>query len=111
MYLSPDEKRKRILTVYFSFFGSFDIESCKRCECDRLTVSRYYSELDQQPVSSYCGGKKYSFLYEYLFFVHLGKRKRRILGSTAYIRFVSDDTENYRGFNLTFIAGSGEGKG
>ncbi|CAH3113939.1 unnamed protein product [Pocillopora meandrina] len=92
-------------------FYSSDIESCKRCECDRLTVSRSYNDLDRQSVSSDCGGKNYSFLYEYLFFAHLGKRKKRILGSTAYIRFVSDDTENYRGFNLTFIAGSGEGKG
>ena len=92
-----------------SFFGSYDIESCKDCECDSLKVSNTYNGLDQQ-LGKTCGRSNYNYLYEYLGHWS-GGNFQRVQGSIAYIRFVSDDTENYKGFSLAFTALSNSGKG
>ena len=94
----------------FLFFGSFDIESCERCNCDRLKIGNFHYHLFRHS-TTYCGGHSYNFLYGYLFSVDWSEGFfKKIQGSTAYIRFVSDDTGNYKGFNLSFIAGSSTGK-
>ena len=99
----------------FLFFGSYDIEACEDCECDSLKISNTYDDLDQPLVRTErpdCGRYSYNYLYEYLFFVGWSETIfKKVPGSIAFIRFVSDDTENYKGFNLTFIAGSSPGKG
>lgn len=75
-------------------FGSYDIETCKDCECDSFKISNTYNGLDQQPGKG-CGRYSYNYLYEYLFFVDWsGGSIQNFPGSIAYIRFVSDDTEN-----------------
>ena len=93
----------------FLFFGSHDIEACKDCECDSLKISNTYDDLDRKPD---CGRYSYNYLYEYLFFVGWSETIfKKVPGSIAYIRFVSDDTENYKGFSLAFTALSNSGKG
>lgn len=92
-------------SIRFQYY-SYDIETCKDWECDSFKISNTYNGLDQQPGKG-CGRYSYNYLYEYLFFVDWsGGSIQNFPGSIAYIRFVSDDTEHYKGFNLTFIAGS-----
>ncbi|PFX16520.1 Cubilin [Stylophora pistillata] len=86
--------------------GSRDIERCKDCECDSIKINSTYNGLDQR-YGKECGRYSNNYLYEYLFFVDWsGGLLSDVSGSIAYIRFVSDDTGHYKGFNLTFIAGS-----
>lgn len=86
-------------------FYKFDLERCENCKCDHFQSGVTYNNLDVQSKS--CGRYSFNYLYEYLWFVDWsGGISSSVSGSTAYIRFVSDDTEHYSGFNLTFIGGS-----
>ena len=92
-----------------NFFIRFDLERCENCKCDHFQSGATYNNLDVQSKS--CGGYSFNYLYEYLWFVDWsGGISSSVSGSTAYIRFVSDDTEHYSGFNLTFIGGSSAGE-
>ncbi|RMX57976.1 hypothetical protein pdam_00015933 [Pocillopora damicornis] len=90
-------------------FYKFDLERCENCKCDHFQSGVTYNNLDVQSKS--CGRYSFNYLYEYLWFVDWsGGISSSVSGSTAYIRFVSDDTEHYSGFNLTFIGGSSAGR-
>ena len=92
-----------------NFFIRFDLERCENCKCDHFQSGATYNHLDVQSKS--CGRYSFNYLYEYLWFVDWsGGIASSVSGSTAYIRFVSDDTEHYSGFNLTFIGGSSAGE-
>jgi len=89
--------------IYLTF-SRFDIEKCESCECDSLQTSSSYNGLR---FGGGCGRFSEGYL-EYL----------RLIGdpsdsssssTTRYIRFVSDETVHYKGFNLTFIAQSDTG--
>ena len=62
-----------------------------------------YSDLHPR---KFCGRYSYNYLQGYAFNVDLGD----ISAPTIYLRFVSDDTVHYTGFNVTFIAASRRGR-
>ncbi len=90
----------------FFFVPRFDMEICKNCECDGIQGSGSLSTLPF--VGKTCGWYTNNYL-----------ESRRLLGdpidsripvTTIYFRFVSDDTVHRKGFNVSFIAYSDDGK-
>ena len=79
---------------------------CKSCECDYVQSSTSYGSLQY-------GGKDCShWSANYLdYLIQVGSSKSASQSSTAiYARFVSDDTVNGKGFNLSYVAVSSNGK-
>ena len=92
--------------MFFHLCPRFDIEACKSCECDYLQYSTSYGTL--QYGGKDCGHWSANFL-DYL--IQVGSSKSAGQSSTSmYIRFVSDDTVHGKGFNLSYTAGSSDGK-
>ena len=67
-----------------------------------------YSDLHPRKI---CGRYSYNYLQGYAFNVDW---EAGVVGDisalTVYLRFVSDDTVHYTGFNVTFIAASRRGR-
>jgi len=88
---------------FFFFVRSREIEECTLCQCDFLKVDKDYNDLRFPGI---CG--RYSpNSEEYLLYLE-GRAPSDIETPrpperSVYIRFVSDDTVNYKGFNLSFI--------
>lgn len=86
--------------IYWTY-SRFDIENCESCECDSLRTSSSYNALG---FAGSCGRFSEGYL-EYLRLVG-DPTDDSTSSTTRYIRFVSDETVHYKGFNLTFIAQS-----
>jgi len=79
---------------------------CKNCECDYFQSSTSYASL--QYGKKDCGHWSANFL-DYL--IQVGSSKSAGESATSmYARFVSDDNVHRKGFNLSFVAGSSDGK-
>ena len=97
------------ITVFFSFLApSFEIEGCLACQCDYLSIIRdSFSALSV--LGDDCGRK--STIYQKYLLKTQGKMPSvEPNGRDIYIRFVSDDSVHYRGFNFSFIVESDRGK-
>lgn len=92
----------------FYRFSKFDVEMCSGCKCDYLQTGNSYSYLHY--LTKACGRSSYNYLQGYIYNVDWsGGLSDDVRGSTLYLRFVSDDTAQYTGFSLTFIASSQAG--
>jgi len=76
-----------------------EIEECRSCECDRLRVDDNYNFLSS---GGFCGRNTPN--YEEYSFQREGPDGEN--GRNIYIRFVSDDTVHYKGFNMSFVVRS-----
>ena len=89
-------------TYYFVspfFVCRREIEECRSCECDRLRVDNNYNFLSW---GGFCGRNTPN--YEEYYFQQVGPEEEN--GRNIYIRFVSDDTVHYKGFNMSFVVRS-----
>ena len=88
------------MELLFSF--SFDIEECKNCECDKLTYSTSYGRITFGSAKCVRRTSRHQEAIK--------KRDNRPedfeIGREIWLRFVSDDTVFYKGFNLSYIASS-----
>ena len=75
-----------------------DIEPCDKCRCDSLTFTEGRLNM------SYCRRQTSSYL-KFLRMVD-GDPDVTFPSNKLYVRFSSDDTVSYRGFNFTFVAGA-----
>ena len=91
------------INVFFHVCPRFDIETCKKSECDSLQSPTSHGSL--QFGGKDCGQWNASFL-NYLFHVGTVKSAGQ---SSMYVRFVSDDTVHGKGFNLSYVTGSCDG--
>jgi len=88
------------------YFHYFEIEECLDCECDYLSITRditfyrFESVLDDD-----CGRKSTSY-QKYLLKTQGKMPSVQPNGRDIYVRFVSDGSVHYRGFNFSFIAES-----
>ena len=81
---------------------------CSACKCDYLRIGTSYSHWN--PWDKWCGRYSYNYLQGYIFNVNWKAGfTDGFVGSTVYLRFVSDDTVHHTGFKLTFIATSKTG--
>ncbi|CAH3113950.1 unnamed protein product [Pocillopora meandrina] len=84
-------------------FSRIDVEMCSDCKCDYLQRGTTYRHIHWY--SKLCGRYNYNYLQGYLFNVDWSTDfTGSFRESTAYLRFVSDDTVHYTGFKLTFMA-------
>ena len=85
-----------------------DIEECESCQCDFLQVANDYNDLE------YGGGKickRNSFQYLEHRRLEVGDPVGYYVeGTTLYFRFVSDETVHLKGFKVSIVPGSYNGK-
>lgn len=95
--------------LFFQFFAPrLDIEICEGCNCDGLQIVQSSSFSFLPYFSRKCERLSDNYL-EYR--SRLGSPKKGVIYSTRiYIRFVSDDSVHRKGFNISFVAESYEGK-
>ena len=91
------------INVFFHVCPRFDIETCKKSECDYLQSPTSHGSL--QFGGKDCGQWNASLL-NYLFHVGTAKSAGQ---SSMYVRFVSDDIVHGKGFNLSYVTGSCDG--
>ena len=87
------------------FFCRLDIEQCDDCGCDSLTFA--FNDSSRDPRAPWRKDKECGRLtFEYLEFLHMldGDPNKRFSAKELYVRFSSDDSVNYKGFNFTFVA-------
>ena len=91
----------------FVFVPRLDIESCDDCECDSLTFTYNYTDwftgLPKWYNRSVCSRTTSPYLK---FLRMIDGPHKTFPGNVLYVRFSSDDSVNYKGFNFTFIAGT-----
>lgn len=94
---------------HYNFCCRLDIEQCGDCGCDSLTFafndSSYRPPWDSRgnwQEDKECG----RLTSGYLEFAHMmdGDPNKRFSTKELYVRFSSDDSVNYKGFNFTFVA-------
>lgn len=92
----------------FHFVPRLDIEECKSCQCDFLQTLNDY-DLLQYGFGKIC--KRHSIQY-------LEHRRLEVVdpvgyyveGTTLYLRFVSDEVVHRKGFKVSIVPGSYNGK-
>ena len=95
------------MVFVFFFCSRLDIEECKTCQCDFLQANNNYDFLEY-------GGKickRNSFQYLEHRRLEVGDPVGYYVeGSTLYLRFVSDEAVHRKGFNVSIVPGSYNGK-
>ena len=97
---------------YFKVFGnltffvsSYDIEECKSCECDKLNFGSSYG--NSLPLSNTRCVRRTSRFQEVMYeFTRDAFPDENADGRNIWFRFVSDDTNHYKGFNFSYIVKS-----
>ena len=89
--------------IFFRFsLCSLDIEDCDSCNCDSAAITSSYGYLGAR---GFCGRNSPTY-HEHLSHVQGELTFSTISGRNIYIRFVSDDTVNYKGFKFSYIVQS-----
>lgn len=80
------------------FYNTFDIEQCRSCACDSLTI--FLNESSRWEESKEYG-RQTSLYLDFLRSMFGDPNKS---GFEIYLQFSSDDSVNLKGFNISFIA-------